>query len=95
MGGRLTGKMIVSRSRDHLSAKTCDQTLLMSIKQGKYAGLDLIGSAIWDRLERPISIEALCSDLLGAYEANPEVLRQDVLKFLDELDALGMLEVTA
>jgi|GEM_PF-1353487 len=95
MCDRLTEKMFVSRSGDHLSAKAGGQTVLMSIKQGKYAGLDSIGSAIWDRLEKPISIEMLCADLLDAYQAEPGMLRQDVLKFLNELYALGMIGVTA
>lgn len=95
MGGKLAETAIVSRSGDHLSAKAGAQIVLMSIKQGKYAGLDPVGSAIWERLETPVSVEALCTDLLGAYEADPEILRQDVLKFLTELHSLGMIEVIA
>ena len=83
----------VSRSPNHLSADMGDLIVLMSVKQGKYVGLDKIGTAIWQRLEQPITVADLCADLHASFVADEAELKRDVIKFLNELRQYGIIEV--
>ncbi len=48
------------------------EVIMMSIDKGKYYGLDAIASQIWELLETPCSIRALCDQLLPQYDVERE-----------------------
>ena len=86
---------VVVRALDSLSAAVGNETVLMNVRDGKYVGLDPIGSAIWNNLENPVSIAVLCSSLHAVYAAEPEALRKDVEAFLEKMCALNLIAVVS
>lgn len=85
----------IKRSENFMTAKVDDDIVMMSIEQGSYFSLDSIGSAIWADLARPTQINALCKRLVTRYQVEQTRCEADVLHFLDEMVAVGMIEVVA
>jgi hypothetical protein len=75
---------------------SCDldgETALMSVDQGKYYGLDPIGSRIWALLEEARPVVDLCALLLAEFEVEPARCQQDVLAFLHDLAQDNLIKV--
>lgn len=83
----------VVRSVQCLSTEVGDETVLMSVESGCYGGLDDIGSDIWRRLEKPVSVAELCDGLAAEYEADRATIEADVLAFLHGLLQKQMIEI--
>jgi hypothetical protein len=81
--------MMVKRAGDWLSSKVGDELVMMSAKQGNYIGLSPIGARIWEIIETPCSMDALCAQLVDEYDVTIEECRSDVRAFLDDLMSHG------
>jgi Coenzyme PQQ synthesis protein D (PqqD) len=78
---------IVSRSPSVLATNVDGEVVIMSIEQGRYIGLDEIGSDIWKRIEPPCSFATLIEGLAADYEADRATIKADAGNLL-----LGMVE---
>lgn len=85
MNQRLGLNSTIKRAGDLVSCDLDGETALMSVENGKYYGLDPIGSRIWVLLEQARPVADLCAQLLEEFEVEPAQCRQDVLAFLQEL----------
>jgi len=83
----------VQRAEDLVSCDLDGETALMSVENGKYYGLDPIGSRIWSLLEQARPVADLCALLLEEFEVEPSQCRQDVLVFLHELAQDNLIKV--
>ena len=68
--GAIADAAIVSRSPSVLTAEVDGEIVMMNIEQGRYLGLDEIGSDIWKRIEPPCSFATLIDGLAADYEAD-------------------------
>lgn len=57
--------------------------------------LNGVGTFVWSRAERAVSVEELAQELVLEFRVSPEQARLDVLEFANELVRLGALEVVA
>jgi hypothetical protein len=81
--------MMVRKQGDWLSAKVGDELVMMSAEKGNYIGLSEVGARIWELLDAPLAIDAVCARLQEEYEVTPEVCRAEVETFLNELVTHG------
>jgi hypothetical protein len=81
----ITDATVISRSPSVLTAEVDGEIVMMSIEQGRYFGLDDIGSDIWKRIEPPCSFAALIDGLTADYEADRAAIAADVHKLLGEM----------
>jgi hypothetical protein len=81
----------LTRSPNIISTEVDGEMVLMSIEDGKYFGLDAIGSEIWRRLEEPKSADALTAELQDHFEGDAETIARETITFLDGLDENGLL----
>lgn len=77
--------MLVRKQGDWLAAKVGDELVMMSAEQGNYIGLSEVGARIWELLETPQELDAVCARLQDEYEVSPETCRREVEGFLNEL----------
>lgn len=54
--------------------------------------LDGIGALIWQRVDGSRSDRQIAEELSAQFDEDPEVIASNVVDFLDQLDALGLLE---
>ena len=83
----ITDATILTRSPTVLAAEVDGEVVMMSIEQGRYFGLDDIGSDIWKRLEPPCSFSALIDGLVADYAADRATIAADVRALLDRMMA--------
>jgi len=51
-----------------------------------------VAAFIWDVLQRPATMEDLEKELLQEYDADPDVLKADLSRFIAEMIAIGALQ---
>ena len=72
----------ISRSPSVLVAEVDGEIVMMSIEQGRYFGLDDIGSDIWKRIDPPCSFAELIDRLAADYDADRAIIAADVCALL-------------
>jgi hypothetical protein len=83
--------MMVRKQGDWLAAKVGDELVMMSAEKGNYVGLSEVGARIWELIETPQEVDALCRRLQDEFAVPPEICRNDVESFLNELVKHGAI----
>jgi Coenzyme PQQ synthesis protein D (PqqD) len=83
--GQIGDATMISRSPSVLTAEVDGEIVMMSIEQGRYFGLDDIGSDIWKRIEPPCSFAALVDGLAADYDADRATIAADVHSLLGRM----------
>jgi hypothetical protein len=84
--------MMVRKQGDWLAAKVGDELVMMSAEKGNYIGLSEVGARIWELIETPQELDAICTQLQEEYyDVTPEACRAEVETFLNELMKHGAI----
>ncbi len=70
------------RNQENISSKIQDEIIMVNVEQGNYFALNSVGSRIWELIESPQSIDAICSQLTEEYDITPEVCHDEVETFI-------------
>jgi hypothetical protein len=89
----LTLETVVARRAEPLTAPVDGELVMLDPHRSRYFGLDAVGHRIWELLERPRSVGALCAELQGEFDVDAENCLGDVLAFLEELAEAELVEV--
>ncbi|MBT4286468.1 MAG: lasso peptide biosynthesis PqqD family chaperone [Deltaproteobacteria bacterium] len=81
----LSNNSFVQQIKELVSSDVDGETILMSIENGKYYGMDKVGSHIWEHLKSPIMVSDLVDLLLIDFKTERKTCEADVLEFLNEL----------
>ena len=76
---------VVAQIEELVSSDLDGETVMMSVKNGKYYGMDAIGSRIWALIKQPRSVADVCNILLEEFDVRREQCERDVLDFLNNL----------
>jgi len=71
------------------------EAVLLELDSGRYFGLNEMGTRIWHLLQSEALLEAVYRSLLDEYEVQPDLLRDDLVRFIGLLAGKGLLEVDA
>jgi hypothetical protein len=82
---------MVRRQGQWLAARVGDELVMMSADSGAYVGLSEVGARIWELVETPQDIDAVCAQLQAEFEVAPEVCRAEVQRFVNELAEHGAI----
>jgi hypothetical protein len=89
----ISSATVISRSPAVLTAEVDGEIVMMSIEQGRYFGLDDIGSDIWKRLEQPCSFATLVDRLVSDYDADQATIAADVEALLGRMAAQDVVRL--
>jgi hypothetical protein len=84
------------RNSDFIYRNIADEAVLVPIHQN-VADMDCIytlnsvGAFLWERLEQPVTQSELKAAILNEYAAEPEVLVNDIERFLAEMLTINAL----
>jgi hypothetical protein len=67
------------------------EAVLLDLQSGVYFGLDAVGTRLWSLLLEHGTPEQVYARMLEEYDVTPDVLRQDVLRLVDELAGKGLV----
>lgn len=89
----IAGNDRIARRRDLLSAPIADELTVMDIDTGRYFGMNGVAARIWALLEADRTMDALCADLMTAFDVDAETCRREVTAFVSEMAAQGLVSV--
>jgi len=87
---------IYKRNPDFIFRRIVKEILLVPIHQNT-ADMECIytmndvGAFIWEQLNVPVSFDELEAAMLAEFEADPQVLHEDLSSFLNQMIELGAL----
>lgn len=81
----LADNSFIRRNPALVSSNLDGETVMMSIENGEYFGLDSVGSRIWELLETPITVANLVDILVDEFEVSREECEADTIDFLNQL----------
>ncbi|EAU55006.1 lasso peptide biosynthesis PqqD family chaperone [Mariprofundus ferrooxydans] len=84
---------VVRRNPEIVHSDMDGETVMMSVNEGSYYGLNGVGSQIWELLEQEMSVDAICTELLGHFDVEEEQCRSEVLTFLEEMATSNVIEI--
>jgi hypothetical protein len=61
------------------------EAVLLDLHSGIYFGLDAVGTRVWTLLLELGTPEQVYARMIAEYDVSPQVLRNDVLRLVDEL----------
>ena len=83
--------MTVRRKGDWLIARVGEHIVMMSREKVYHIGVTEVGARIWQLIEAPQEVDAVCAQLCAEYAIPPDVCRAEVDAFLDELVGHGAI----
>lgn len=84
---------IIVRSSEIPTVDLNGEIGMMSIKNGKYYGLDSIGSHLWNLIDKPISLSGLLENIKKEYDVAGTEYESDVFSFLNNLLSEELIKV--
>jgi hypothetical protein len=84
---------VIAQIEELVSSDLDGETVMMSVKNGKYYGMDAIGSRIWALIKKPRSVSELCDILLMEFNVDRDRCKKDVLAFLNKLAEDNLVKI--
>ena len=81
-----------SRCRDVVDAEVQNETVLMSVRTGRYIFMNSTASAIWRALERPGTIQTVSAAMIERFDVDDDECRRQVRELLQRLESAQMVE---
>ena len=88
--GRSGHRMAVA-AENALSTTIDGETVILHRDDGKYYGLNEVGTFIWERIKEPTTVGAVYQAMVDHYDVGPEKCRQDLEAFLADLAKNGLV----
>lgn len=86
---------VFKRSSRQVSCDLNGEAAILHLDQSVYFGLEGVGAQVWMALEQPQSMAELCRMVCREFEVEAARGEADLLKFLLELQAAGLVEVVS
>ncbi len=82
---------LIKRADGFVTANVKDDLMMLNVEQGAYYALDPIAAEIWEMLEHPARVDEIIERLQKRYDVSAEECEKDVMDFVKELNANGMV----
>ena len=68
-----------------------DESVLLDLASENYLGLDEVGTRIWQLIDDGETMRSVVAAMLDEYDTNEDTLVGDLDKFLNDLQAQGLI----
>ncbi len=79
--------------KDHLYSEIKGEGVILSLKNGKYYGINSVGSSIWQAIQNPATLPEIETAVTREYDVDQKTCRQEVLTFLERMVNEELVEV--
>jgi len=93
MSSTLTAETTVVARPEPISTTLDGEEVILHTETGTYHGLNEVGSEIWDRIQRPVTVGDLVSSIATTYDQDVQQVETDVHSFIHELTAADLARV--
>ena len=84
---------VIVRDSEPIFTTIDDGVVMLSPRAQAYFGLGMVGSEIWNAIEKPRRVDELCNALLQEFEIDVDTCRREVLVFLNDLVERGLAHI--
>ena len=84
---------IVAATKDQVSSDLAGETVVLSMQSAMYYGLDGVGSRVWELVREPVRVSDVVDAISAEYDVEAERCEADVIAFLRQLVARGLIEI--
>lgn len=74
-----------------MTAPVDNDIVILNMSKNNYVSLDQIGRRLWEMLESPVLVAAMCDQLMEEFDGERSQIEADVLAFLQELEGEGLV----
>lgn len=78
-------KQLVSQDPNNIVSDMGGEKVVLSIENGKYYNLGVMGSHIWDLIKEPVTLSVIVDTLMKDFNVAKEICEEQVLSFLSHL----------
>lgn len=78
---------------EHLCCDLNGEAVILSLKNGKYYGLNTIGAEIWNLIRKPIRVSKIVKNFLSEFDVDEQECLAEVESFLSQMIDEGLVEV--
>jgi len=78
---------------DQVSSDLNGETIILNLASGQYFGLEGVGNDVWELLQKPTTIQAICAEIQERYDVEAQACAADVTTLIAELLDEGLAEV--
>lgn len=89
----ISDSSIVTASKEQISSEIVGEAVILNLKSGVYYGLNEVGNRAWNLIQQPKTVKGIKNTLLEEYDVEPESCERDLLVLLQELEAVGLIDV--
>ena len=89
----ISEESIVSAGAGVVSCDLVGSAALLNMRSNIYYTLNEIGSRIWDLIQQPKSVSAICIEVLARYDVDSKRCHDDVISLLRVLNDAGLIEI--
>jgi len=69
------------------------EMVLLDMNSENYFGLDEVGTSIWQAMQEKENLKEVFEVLLEQYEVEEDVLKNDLVTFVEKLEESGLVKV--
>lgn len=70
---------------EHLFSQVSDEGVILSLKNGKYYGVNSVGVCVWKNIQQAATLEEIEAAVMKEYDVDPETCHREVTVFLEEM----------
>jgi hypothetical protein len=83
----------IKRSSDQIACDMGGEVVILDLKSGNYYGLDAVGTRVWELIEAPTALADIRRIIMDEYEVDAETCERDIVAFVNQMQAVGIVEV--
>ena len=85
---------VVVAAKDQVSADLDGEAVVLGLDKNMYYGLGAVGSRIWELVGESRTVVDIRDAIVAEYDVDEATCQRDVLRFLEQLEAEGLLVVS-
>jgi hypothetical protein len=88
-----SGTEILERLDSRPATDLDGEYVFMDTERGEYQLLKGTALYIWELLEKPKTLDELCSEITGEFDISKEQCLEDVIPFIGEMEEIGLIKI--
>ncbi len=79
--------------KDHLFSDLAEEAVILSLRNGKYYGVNNVGASIWSMIQQPVTLSEIEAVLMTEYAVSADQCRAEVTAFLKTMIGEDLIDV--
>jgi hypothetical protein len=79
--------------KEHLYSDLNGEAVILSMKNGKYYGLNEVGRTIWNAIKDPTYLSEIQARVMREYDVDENTCRHEVHSFVRKMHLEGLVEI--